>query len=93
MLVFSESTGCSEEDGPYWLTSEERLKRRDDKFLEPFLDKAKTTSELRKEWLMLASALREGTQWGICNVLRRRIESNLPVVSTRESTAPRHVLN
>jgi hypothetical protein len=49
MLVFPESTRCSEEDGPYWLTYEERLRRRDDKFLEPFLDKAKTTSELRKE--------------------------------------------
>jgi hypothetical protein len=49
MLVFPESTGCSEEDGPYWLTSEERLERQDDQFLEPFLDKAKTTSELRKE--------------------------------------------
>jgi hypothetical protein len=48
ILVFPESTGCSEQDGPYWLTSEERRNRRDDKFLKPFLDKAKTTSELRK---------------------------------------------
>jgi hypothetical protein len=48
MLVFSELAGRSEEDGPFWLTSEERLRRRDNKFLELFLDKAKTTSELRK---------------------------------------------
>ena len=49
MLVFPESNGCSEQDGPYWLTCEERLARRDDKFLEPFVDKEKSTSELRKD--------------------------------------------
>jgi hypothetical protein len=50
MLVFPESTRCFEQDDPYWLlvTSEEHLARRDNTFLEPFVDKAKSTSELRK---------------------------------------------
>jgi hypothetical protein len=64
MLVFPESAGCSEEDGPYWLTSEERLERRDDKFLEPFLDKAKTTSELRKELADAGVSIGRGNAMG-----------------------------
>jgi hypothetical protein len=49
ILVFLKSNGCSEQDGPYWLTCEERLASWDDKFLEPFVDKQKSASKLRKD--------------------------------------------
>jgi hypothetical protein len=50
MLVFPDLTGRSEQDGPYWLVclSEEHLACWNNKFLESFVDKARSTSELRK---------------------------------------------
>jgi hypothetical protein len=59
-LVFLESTGCSKQDGPYWFTSEEHLAQQDDKFLEPFVDKPKLTSELRKELVEAGASIGRG---------------------------------
>ncbi len=87
MLVFPESNGCCDQDGPYWLTSEERLERRDDKFLEPFLDKAKTTSELRKELADAGVSIGRGNAMG--NLQRLAQENGIELTRRVDTRADR----
>jgi hypothetical protein len=57
---FPQKEDCSEEDGPFWMTKEERLETRDDKFAPDTETKEKTYKELRLE--LIAKGLIEEKQ-------------------------------
>ena len=57
---FPQKDDCSEEDGPFWMTKEERLETRDDKFAPDTETKEKTYKKLRLE--LIAKGLIEEKQ-------------------------------